>query len=102
LLAVDLGGSDARHERRIRDALEFIHAGEVYQINLARRLHLRVRGEALALLDQMSARARAPYCAAFRTPDGAEVISTSPELLLQSEARRVITLPIKGTRPRGR
>jgi anthranilate/para-aminobenzoate synthase component I len=98
----DMGGSDEQHRRCILRALEFIREGETYQINLARRLEFAARGGCLELLEQISDRARSPYCAAFVTPTGQEIVSTSPELFLQLEPdRRVVTVPIKGTRPRG-
>lgn len=98
----DLGGSDVEHRARIERALEYIRDGEIYQVNLARRLEFDVHGAALDLLEHMSEAARAPYCAAFVDPHGREVISTSPELFLRHEpGGRVLTVPIKGTRPRG-
>jgi anthranilate/para-aminobenzoate synthase component I len=94
------GALDERaHEARIRRALEHIHAGDVYAINLAHRLELSVMGTALALLSRISAWAPNEYCSAMVLPDGSEVVSTSPELCLRLEAdRRVWTVPIKGTR----
>ncbi len=98
---------EALHRARIERALEHIAAGDVYQVNLARRIELHVEGSALSLLNAMSERARAPYCAALCLPsdgnvEGLEVVSTSPELFLRLEPTgRVVTEPIKGTRPRG-
>ncbi len=93
------------HRARVERALEHIRAGDIYQVNLARRLELSVRGSALALLEATSERARAAYSAALCLPQpdvGLEVVSTSPELFLRLwPDGRVLTEPIKGTRPRG-
>jgi anthranilate/para-aminobenzoate synthase component I len=92
---------DQRHIDRVRAALELIGRGELYQVNLARRYRLQVRGSGVELLEAMRRRAPSPYCLALELPD-ATVVSTSPELFLQLDANRVVTTsPIKGTRPRG-
>lgn len=97
------GPSEAgeRHAERVRAALELIRRGEIYQVSLARRLGLRVRGDAVDLLGRLCRDTRPPYAAAWRAP-GSMVVSTSPELLLERRADgRIRTRPIKGTRPRG-
>lgn len=89
------------HRARIAHALELIRAGHIYQVNLARRFELSVSGHPIAVLASLGGRARFPYCAAFRL-GGLDVVSSSPELCLKTDAdRRVYTAPIKGTRPRG-
>jgi para-aminobenzoate synthetase len=90
-----------RYRSMVSAAVELIREGDVYQINLARRLDFEARGDALSMLLRMSETVRAPYAAAFELPNELSVISTSPELLLQTDAaRQVLTVPIKGTRPR--
>lgn len=92
----------AVHRQRIARALELIRAGEIYQVNLARRFELLVSGHPMAVLASLGARTRFPYCAAARL-NGLDVVSSSPELFLKTDCeRRVFTEPIKGTRPRGR
>ncbi|MBN1612734.1 MAG: anthranilate synthase component I family protein [Polyangiaceae bacterium] len=92
---------EQRHIDRIRAALELIGQGELYQVNLARRYRLQVRGSGVDLLQAMRQRAPSPYCLALDLPD-ATVVSTSPELFLRLDADGVVTTsPIKGTRPRG-
>ncbi len=92
---------DADHAARIRRALELIAKGELYQVNLARRFSYRVEGHALGLLAAMGRVARAPY-ASLLCFDPLTVVSTSPELFLKLSADgRLLTIPIKGTRPRG-
>lgn len=88
------------HRARIAAALELIRAGHIYQVNLARRFSLSVTGHPFAILASLGARARFPYCAAFRL-GGVDVVSSSPELFLKTQDRRLYTAPIKGTRPRG-
>lgn len=89
------------HAARVQAALELIAAGEIYQVNLARRIDLGVSGRACDILASLCRDTRPPYAAALRF-GGLSVVSTSPELLLrQSNDGRLLTGPIKGTRPRG-
>jgi len=90
----------ARAVDRIRD---YITAGDVYQVNLARRLVAPVLapGDALAIHAAVAARSPASF-AALIEGDGATVISASPELFLRRApgGDRLETRPIKGTRRR--
>jgi anthranilate/para-aminobenzoate synthase component I len=90
-----------RHSERVRAALDLIRDGDIYQVNLARRLDMHVEGGPIDLLRMLCRDTRPPYAAAFRFGENM-VISTSPELLLRQHADgRLLTSPIKGTRPRG-
>lgn len=101
-LSLRNGEAPERHAERVRAALDLIARGEIYQVNLARRLELDVEGGVVDQLAWLCRETRPPYAAAFRFGD-AGIVSTSPELLLQLRAGgRILTSPIKGTRPRGR
>ena len=93
--------AEAIHEQRIRAALELIARGELYQVNLARLFRLHAVGSPLEHLARQGAHTRAAYGFALST--GAfGVVSTSPELFLRTTpGGRILTSPIKGTRPRG-
>ena len=91
-----------RHAERIREALSRIGAGDLYQVNLARRLDLEVQGDPVALLRRMMRSSRSSHGSCLQLFDDATIVSTSPELFLRAGADgRVVTEPIKGTRPRG-
>ncbi len=91
----------AHHMARIDRIRDYLAAGDVYQVNLARRLVARIAmpGDALALFEALVAVAPAPYSALIET-DGATVVSGSPERFLAMVGDRLETRPIKGTRPR--
>jgi anthranilate/para-aminobenzoate synthase component I len=93
----------ARHAERIAAARELIARGDLYQVNLARRLYVRLHaGDALALYRGLARRAPAPFGCCLHLDGGVAVASTSPELLLHTEPSGALyTAPIKGTRPRG-
>lgn len=89
----------ADHGNAVARALEYIAAGDIYQVNLARRVKLEVTGDPLVAYTAVRRANPAPYAALLRWDDGA-VLSLSPELFLSLRGSRVRTRPIKGTRPR--
>ena len=89
------------HRARIRRALQHIRAGDLYQVNLARRFDFRVRGTALGVLGRLLERGHPPHAAAFAW-GALDVITVSPELFVKTDGSgSIFTSPIKGTRPRG-
>jgi len=85
----------------VRRAIEYIHAGDIFQVNYAHRFAAGYAGEALPLYLDLRAHNPAPYSAFLDLGDHRAVLSTSPELFLRLRGRTVVTRPIKGTRPRG-
>jgi len=81
-------------------ALDYIRAGDVFQINLSQRFTARGRVDPLALFLKLQEESPAPFAAFLRWRDLA-VVSASPEWFYQTRGRRIVTRPIKGTRPRG-
>ncbi|HEY2408724.1 MAG TPA: anthranilate synthase component I family protein [Polyangiaceae bacterium] len=91
----------ALHAARIRAALEEIRAGNLYQVNLARRFDFRVEGRPWELLAKLSRTSRPAFAAALAWGE-LSVMAASPELFLHLDtSRQIVTSPIKGTRPRG-
>jgi para-aminobenzoate synthetase component 1 len=79
-----------------------IGRGDVYQVNLTRRLSAPLPPQAAvgALAAALAAGNPAPYAAAVHLPHhGVHVASASPELFLGRDADRVWSSPIKGTAP---
>jgi para-aminobenzoate synthetase component 1 len=84
----------------VRRAIDYIRAGDVFQVNLSQRLGTRWGGDPFALYGRLRRTSPAPFMALARL-GGADVISASPERFLQRRGDRLETRPIKGTRPRG-
>jgi para-aminobenzoate synthetase component 1 len=81
---------------------EAIAAGDVYQVNLTRRLSapLPPGADALALGSALAVGNPAPHAAVVRLPGlGVELASASPERFLRREGDVVSSSPIKGTAP---
>lgn len=85
--------------RRVRRVHDYIAAGDIYQVNLTHTLTAPWAGDPAAFYDRLRAASPAPYACFLQLGDTA-VLSASPECFLQIEGRRVVTRPIKGTRPR--
>ena len=96
---------EAQYCDRIARILELVAAGDVYQVNLSRRSEARLRPGCHAADAYLRLRERhpAPY-GAFLDAGPIAILSNSPEgfldLDLRPERRRVMTWPLKGTRPR--
>ncbi|XHR28738.1 MAG: aminodeoxychorismate synthase component I [Chthoniobacteraceae bacterium] len=90
----------ADYMQRVRRAQEFIAAGHIYQVNLAHRFAAPWPGrDPFALYSELRRCSPAPHAAYLAFPERT-VLSSSPELFLKIDGRRIVTRPIKGTRPR--
>jgi para-aminobenzoate synthetase component 1 len=82
-------------------AVEYVHAGDCFQVNLSQRLLCRADVSPLELYGRLRRRNAAPFAGYFDLGDFV-VASASPERFLRVAGGAVETRPIKGTRPRGR
>lgn len=77
------------HIERVAAAKALIARGELYQVNLARRLLVALRqGSPLDLCRRLAVAAPSPFAACLDLGDDRHVVSTSPELLLHAEPAR--------------
>ncbi len=90
--------SDEEHTRRIRETREHIAAGDIYQANIARRLHIEGELNPLGMLEALTSDNPVPHGAYIRY-GAIEVLSNTMETLLtfDPEERIVHSYPIKGT-----
>ncbi len=91
-------GSEA-FRRAVARCVEYIRAGDVFQVNLAQRLLRRSVCSSEQLYLHLRQQNPAPF-SGYADFGRVQVISSSPERFLRVEDRRVETRPIKGTRPR--
>jgi anthranilate/para-aminobenzoate synthase component I len=104
----DYGSGDAeltsnftrdQYESAVRRVLEYIRAGDVFQVNLAQRFTAGLKLHPVAIYQRLIRETPARY-GAYLGYDDFAIISNSPELFLQvTPDRRITTRPIKGTRP---
>ncbi|RQR39182.1 MULTISPECIES: chorismate-binding protein [unclassified Burkholderia] len=81
----------------VHDALR---AGDSYQINYTYRLNFDMFGTPPALYRRLRARQPVRYGALIALPDGAWVVSCSPELFVERHGDVLRARPMKGTAPR--
>ncbi|WP_436907375.1 aminodeoxychorismate synthase, component I [Halosimplex marinum] len=85
---------------RVRRVKEYIRDGDTFQANVSQRLTAPAAVHPVAAFDALRTVNPAPYSALLEFP-GVDLVSASPELLLEREGERLLTEPIAGTRPRG-
>jgi para-aminobenzoate synthetase component 1 len=83
----------------VERAVEYIHAGDVFQVNLSQRLLHKAVDDSPTLYRRLRQRNPAPFAGYFDAGDW-QVMSASPERFLKVDGGKVETRPIKGTRRR--
>ena len=86
----------------IQRVLEYIRAGDVFQVNLSRAWHGEL-SRAYAAVDiyrRLRSANPAPFAGLLTLAPEQAIISSSPERLVEVRAGRVCTRPIAGTSPR--
>jgi anthranilate synthase component 1 len=93
----------ARFKASVRRILEYLRAGDTFQVNISRPWTGRFRHapDPYRLYDSLRRANPAPFAGLMRW-DRHFLLSSSPERLVQVQGRTVQTRPIAGTRPRGR
>ena len=87
------------YEMKILKILEYIRAGDCYQVNLSQMFSLSYEGDEYELYKNLNKSFASPYSAYINYPFG-KILSFSPERFLSIKNNVVETKPIKGTRPR--
>jgi para-aminobenzoate synthetase component 1 len=89
-------------EAAVARSVERIAAGEIFQMNLCRRLEADLPASDLwPFYRRLRAASPAEHGAFLDLGEGRALASISPELFLAVQGREVESRPIKGTRPRG-
>jgi anthranilate synthase component I len=88
-------------ERSVDLVKEHIVAGDIFQAVLSRRIECRIANDPFAVYAALREINPSPYMYYIDFGDE-KVIGASPEMLVRVEKRKVTTVPIAGTRPRGK
>ena len=89
------------YEAAVRQAKRYIRAGDIFQANLSLRFQALTSSNGWALYRRLQTINPSPFASYWQTPWG-NVISCSPERLVQLRQTWAQTRPIAGTRPRGK
>ncbi|MDR5652459.1 aminodeoxychorismate synthase component I [Ruixingdingia sedimenti] len=90
----------ADHAAAMARVLDYIRAGDIYQVNLTFPMQARYAGAPAALYAALRARQPVPHGALVALPDAPAVVSMSPELFFALDGGQITVRPMKGTRPR--
>ncbi len=91
--------SREQYLQAVQRVIDYVHAGDVFQVNLSQRLMFPARTDPLSLYGRLRECNPAPFAAYFADEDWA-IVSASPERFLRLRDGQIETRPIKGTRQR--
>ncbi|MEC5400163.1 aminodeoxychorismate synthase component I [Uliginosibacterium sp. H1] len=99
LLGLQPERQQAQHVVQVRQVLDYIAAGDCYQVNLTFPCTARAYGDPLALYARLRAAQPVRHGAFIAHQDG-WLLSRSPELFVARQGSTVQCRPMKGTAPR--
>lgn len=88
------------YAERVRRTKAYVRDGDTFQANISQRLVAPAAVHPVAAFAALRRVNPAPYSALVEFP-GVDLVSASPELLVDCAGERLVTEPIAGTRPRG-
>jgi len=86
--------------RKVEQAIEYIKAGDIFEVNLSQRFSRGFDAGGSKLYQYLTGSNPADYAALLNTADNS-IVSVSPELFLSKRGEHIVTRPIKGTTSRG-
>ena len=89
------------YQEMVRKAKEHIMAGDIFQVVLARKISVPFHGDPLAIYRRIRSINPSPYLYYLNFGDEA-IVGSSPEMLVKVQRGVVQTVPIAGTRTRGK
>lgn len=99
-LRVTSNRSQAEFEEMVRRSVEYIHAGDIFQVVPSQRLSRHVNASPFTVYRALRTINPSPYMFYLDLQDF-HIVGASPELLVRYEDEAVTIRPIAGTRPRG-
>ncbi|MEM0925458.1 MAG: anthranilate synthase component I [Planctomycetota bacterium] len=85
----------------VRDCVEFIRAGDIFQVVPSQRLSVKTNADALEIYRSLRVVNPSPFMFYLRTPE-ATLVGCSPEIMCRVEDSVVTVRPLAGTRRRGK
>lgn len=86
----------------VKQAKEYIEAGEIYQVNLSQQFFCETDEDPIQIYSRLRETNPAQFSALICVDENQWILSSSPELLFDLANKKVITKPIKGTIRRGK
>src|SRR5262245_37259854 len=87
-------------EDAVRKCVEYIQAGDIFQVVLSQRLMLELGCDPFEVYRTLRVVNPSPFMFFLRTPE-VTLVGSSPEIMCRVVDRQVTVRPLAGTRPRG-
>jgi anthranilate synthase component 1 len=96
----DSNFTQAEFEDAVRKCIEYVKAGDVFQVVISQRLQLPVHGDPFEIYRSLRVLNPSPFMFFLRTQQ-ATLVGSSPEIMCRVVNREVTVRPLAGTRKRG-
>jgi anthranilate synthase component I len=90
-----------RYEDSVRQCIEYIRAGDIFQVVLSQRLQVEITSEPFDIYRVLRVVNPSPFMFFVRTPE-VTLVGSSPEIMCRVVDGLVTVRPLAGTRPRGK
>jgi anthranilate synthase component 1 len=90
----------SRFEEAVQRCVEYIRAGDIFQVVLSQRLKLELGCDPFEVYRTLRVVNPSPFMFFLRTPE-VTLVGSSPEIMCRVVDRQVTVRPLAGTRPRG-
>jgi len=91
----------ADYEAAVRKCVEYIRAGDIFQVVLSQRLEVPLRTHPFEIYRTLRVVNPSPFMFYVRTPS-VTLVGSSPEVMVRVVDGQVTVRPLAGTRPRGK
>lgn len=99
-LACQSNFAQADYEAAVRKCVEYIRAGDIFQVVLSQRLEVALTCEPFEVYRTLRVVNPSPFMFFVRTPE-VTLVGSSPEIMCRVVDGEVTVRPLAGTRPRG-
>ncbi len=99
-LDIDALTSQADFESAVRQCVDYIRAGDIFQVVLSQRLATPLKVDPLEIYRTLRVLNPSPFMFFLRTPE-VTLVGSSPEIMCRVVNRQVTVRPLAGTRRRG-
>jgi anthranilate synthase component 1 len=91
----------AKYEAAVEKCLEYIRAGDIFQVVLSQRFQTKLTAPSFELYRTLRVVNPSPFMFYLRLPQ-VTLVGSSPEIMVRVVSGKVTVRPLAGTRPRGR
>jgi anthranilate synthase component I len=93
--------TQADYERAVEKCVEYIRAGDIFQVVYSQRLEVPIRAHPFEIYRWLRVVNPSPFMFYVRTPS-VTLVGSSPEVMVRVVNGQVTVRPLAGTRPRGK